>query len=879
VPDVDLTSLIDASKKKAAESAGATGTNLNDLIAKSREKMEETLPRNDSPHVERPWYDFWSKQIEPTDLELADEREGNRRDQEEAARQITNTFEHPASIVTRELSPGLGMMAGGAQVASPLARAGLGALAGGSLTGIEALSQGASLPEAGKQAAIGAAVPVALEGAGYVLGGLGRGAKGAANRKLAERALPSAELNDIRADEGGAGVQQAGQDIRDLGVTKPRSVGDFFRGNTPLRMSENSREILEKARPELKRARMAITGAPARDVSEFGNDPNPITVGQAPVSIEPLTSRLHSEADRLDYARNPDKARTYRDLASELTTPVPVREPAPVSSDEPLMSESQPRMRRREGPRASDGSESDLPFESRMPEQPPDPAVLSSEPTGPIEPNAPPMSSQAMDDGNLSDLPAQDPAVPPGYYDSAIERFPQQPKPYMANTPEVSTEPNPFETLMDNAPTPRNPQAEAGAIPVSENPPAPDTYQGVATKPLGRPLDLPADDGSNLLLTPPDHAISSPYNVDALPVDQSYWPAPYEMSRNEPPMPPQEPGLAPAKQTVLESTPRFKGTSPPPGLALDTPRDPSVSLNLLADRPATALYPDAPPSPTGELAPLGMSRRAPTVGPVQRNELSQLTGARPTTSNLATGAAESIDVSDTSPVSSPIEPTSFPPTPRPMTPVDSGPKYTMDQLMSMRSELGNQVKNFDGRPLTKTEGDMNAALRDAWKGTGDSLTGAFDQHVNEGNITPAQVQDYRNANKTFTTIADVNKSLATRTNQDFKAPSAIQGNETILGGGTKATLAAAKGMYGLNAQYGVGQGLEGAGTVARAGSDLARAASGLGWIKDDNKHPEVAKAAAENPGAPKAAVEQKANDNMKESIFDTWYNKLQSLVQ
>jgi hypothetical protein len=417
-----------------------------------------------------------------------------------------------------------------------------------------------------------------------------------------------------------------------------------------------------------------------------------------------------------------------------------------------------------------------------------------------------------------------------------------------------------------------------GAIDANMSEQPVDTYQGVATKPAGRPLDLPADDGSNLLLTPPDHAISSPYNVDAAPVDQSYWPAPYEMSRNEPLMPPQDAPLPPARQTVLEPTPRFKGDSRAPGLELDQPRQDFQPDNLLAP---TALYPDNPPLPQGELAPPGMSRRAPIVGPIQRNDLSKLTGARPTSANLAQGEAPPLDVSGISPTSAPIESGFSPQTPRPPTPPDPSTGFTLEQLMATRRELGNQTRNFQGRPLNKVEGDMGAATRDAWKGTGDAITGALDKHIEAGNLTPDIVNSYRDANKTFSTIADVNKNLATRTNQAFKTPSSTTGSESFLGGGLKATERAKERMLGLNAQYGIGSAIEDVGNAAQAGSDLARAASGLGWFADNNKHPQVAQAAAENPGAPKAEVEAKANDSMKDQLMGAWYNvfnKAKSLV-
>jgi hypothetical protein len=213
-----------------------------------------------------------------------------------------------------------------------------------------------------------------------------------------------------------------------------------------------------------------------------------------------------------------------------------------------------------------------------------------------------------------------------------------------------------------------------------------------------------------------------------------------------------------------------------------------------------------------------------------------------------------------------------------MTPADPSTGFTTEQLMAMRRELGNQTRNFQGRPLNKTEGDMNAATRDAWKGAGDALTGALDKHVEAGNLTPDVVDSYRDANKTFSTIADVNKNLASRTNQDFKTPSST-GNETMLGSGYKATERAKQRVLGLNAQYGIGQGLEAAGNAAQAGSDLARMGAGLGWNQNRQDHPEITKAQQDNPQAPKAEVEQKANDSMKDKLMGAWYNVLGAFHQ
>ena len=865
--DPDLNSLIAQSKQKLDEGRDAAGANLQDLIAKSRAKAEEAIGHNDSPHIERPWYDFWSQYTNPTSLERSDFENQNRREQEQAAKQITNTFEHPASIVTRELGPGAGMLMGGPEVgelwmnplATKAARAGLGGLAGGVTGGAHALASGQSVGDAartaGGDALMGAGVSGALDLVGSGLSRTGQKTQGAANRKLAERALSSAELNDVRAEGGGQAVSQAGQNLRDLGLTKARGLLDYFRGNTPERMSENSVGILDNARKELDRSTKAITSAPARDVSVMSNDPKPVTVGQAPVDVSPINDKLHGQADALDYAKNPDKAKTYRNLASELTTPAQPRAPRPNASYEPV-AESR-------APETPDAPVSQLPLESRMPEQPPDPGALSSEPTGPIEHNAPPMSSQPVDDGNLLDIPPAGPA----------DNFDHRANTYRANTPEVDKTP-----ILDLEPPPstRNldPSSQDLTSPFKDlGPKSPEPQ----TRPFWNPIEMPNDNAFNLLghdmqnlpartagpsvgrfgEVPP-----APGNIEA---DTSYWPAPYEMSRNEPPMPPQEAGLPPARSTVLEHTPRFQGNSPGPGLELDQPRQDFQPDNLLAP---TALYPDNPPLPQGELAPPGMSRRAPIVGPITHTGTAQ--GSRPPASDLAPGPAEPLDVPETSP--GPIDTGRFPETPRPMTPADPSTGFTTEQLMAMRRELGNQTRNFQGRPLNKTEGDMNAATRDAWKGAGDALTGALDKHVEAGNLTPDVVDSYRDANKTFSTIADVNKNLASRTNQDFKTPSDTTGSESIIGSGMKATERAKQRVLGLNAQYGIGQGLEAAGNAAQAGSDLARMGAGLGWNQNRQDHPEIAKAQQDHPQAPKAEVEQKANDSMKDKLMGAWYN-------
>jgi len=955
-PDDDLDSLIAQSKQKLEAGAGAAkeavtdaGDDLDALIAKSRAKMESALPYNDSPKPESHWYDMFTPS---TDEQWAQSVDAAGKGAEQLGAQVGDIQSSPGNVAkfagrtaaglggqylggalgtapvtsaarvalplaesTIARAPALlGALSRGVNVAAPAARVGLGAAGGGISAGTDAFAHGAPvLPATGAGMAFGAG----LTGAGEALAGMGRGAQGSSNRKLAERALSSPELADVRAEGGSAGVKKAGQELRDLGVTKSRGLLDFFRGNTPERMSENSLDILNNARKELDRAGSAVTDAPARDVSVISNDPDPVTVGQAPVDVSPVSRRLHSQADAFDYAKNPDKAQTYRNLATELTTPAKPQAPRPNASFEPVALESR-------APETPDAPVSQVPLESRLPEQPIDPAALSSEPTGPIERNAPPMSSQPMD--NLLDLP---PPTGPGEIDTTSHLA----NTYRASSPTVSSEP-----ILDLEPTGRvrNPAMEAGAGDANMSPsPYEDLMSGMPEPQMRRPEALPVPANEDLLnqvgsqlrdvpVTPggervpigghhqrrmdrlesgvpdlnanapgvqtPDHNLLSglgeqmdmlpsqkwgagkPVSIhDApetfpqgqAPVDTSYWPAPYEMSRNEPPMPPQEPGLAPARSTVLEHTPRFKGDSPGPGLELDQPRQDFQPDNLLAP---TALYPDNPPLPSGELAPPGMSRRAPIVGPVQRTPESKLTGARPTTSSLTPGSAEPVDVSGISPTSAPMDSGFFPQTPRPMTPADPSTGFTLEQLMAMRRELGNQTRNFSGRPLNKVEGDMGAATRDAWKGSGDAITGALNQHVEAGNLTPDIVSDYRDANKTFSTIADVNKNLANRTNQAYKEPSTITGGETVIGGGTKATAAVAQKMLGLNAQYGIGKGLEGAGAV---GSDLARMGAGLGW-----NHPEIEKAKQDNPGAPKAEVEQKANDDMKTQLQKTWYNVL-----
>jgi hypothetical protein len=178
------------------------------------------------------------------------------------------------------------MLMGGPEVGelwmSPLAtkaaRAGIGGLADGVTGGAHALASGQDFwPAAGRDALMGAGITGALDVGGSAVGGLGRGTQGVANRKLAERSFTPAELNDIRAEGGGAGVRQAGQELRDLGVTKARSVGDWFRGNTAERMSENSLDILNNARTELDRASSAVTDAPARDAAcSVTIDPSPL---------------------------------------------------------------------------------------------------------------------------------------------------------------------------------------------------------------------------------------------------------------------------------------------------------------------------------------------------------------------------------------------------------------------------------------------------------------------------------------------------------------------------------------------------------------------------------------------------------------------------
>jgi hypothetical protein len=221
-----------------------------------------------------------------------------------------------------------------------------------------------------------------------------------------------------------------------------------------------------------------------------------------------------------------------------------------------------------------------------------------------------------------------------------------------------------------------------------------------------------------------------------------------------------------------------------------------------------------------------------------------------------------------------IEPTSYPPTPSTSAPVNTDPQYSLNELRHTRKELGNSIANFRGRELNMRDNDVNAANLDAWKGSGDAEWNALVKHMESGSVDPADVAAYRHANKTFSSVADVNKNLAGATNRDYKSP-VVKGDETITGGGLKAVGALAnKSLLGVNAQYGIGQGLEGLGKVADAGSQLARAGAGLGWFGKDKEHPEMAKVARENPQAPKAEVESKTNDKMKQSLMGSWYTSL-----
>jgi hypothetical protein len=217
-------------------------------------------------------------------------------------------------------------------------------------------------------------------------------------------------------------------------------------------------------------------------------------------------------------------------------------------------------------------------------------------------------------------------------------------------------------------------------------------------------------------------------------------------------------------------------------------------------------------------------------------------------------------------------------------PLEEHPRtgYTLEELVASTRRAGKEASpSFHGGSKLNKAPTYSTEAQGAVYGSGKDLVNSeLDKAIENGYANPDDVAARAAANKKFSTLATVAPNVAKQANQANRAalkPSSS--DKSWLGLASKGAGELKDRALGINSQYALGQGLEGVGTAAQAGSDLARMGAGLGWNQNRQDHPEIAKAQQDNPQAPKAEVEQKANDSMKDKLMGAWYNVLGAFHQ
>jgi len=216
-------------------------------------------------------------------------------------------------------------------------------------------------------------------------------------------------------------------------------------------------------------------------------------------------------------------------------------------------------------------------------------------------------------------------------------------------------------------------------------------------------------------------------------------------------------------------------------------------------------------------------------------------------------------------------------------PLEEHPRtgYTLSELVDSTRRAGKEASSsFHGASkLNKSPTYTTEAQNDLYQAGKKLVNTEFDKAIEHGYADPSDVAGRAAANKKFSTLATIAPNVAKKANQFKRAEMKPASKSDSFFGTSKGMLSDAKDrLLGVNSQYAIGRGVEGAGEVSGAAAELTRAASGLGWF-NQNHHPEIARAQQENPDAPKAAVEQKANDDMKAQLQKTWYNVLSAVTQ
>lgn len=883
-PPDEFDELIAQAKNKVSEGAQKTGDEFDDLIAKSRAKMEETLPYGNEPAPEQPWYESaWDAYTNsPTDAQRAEAIKMMHRNPEAEVSPTSTTGMLGHAVGTAVgLTPGTG----------PLARVGLGALGGAISRGTDAYGSGASLidtaKEAGQGALWGGGLTGAFEAAGPLLKRAGVSAKNAANEKLATIALPANELNRARV-AGDAAVVQEGQRLRNAGVASPRGR-DRFRPATPTVMSRNVAREMSAARAAGVNAEDAILNTPA------GGQ----LVGETNVDVFPVKHRMTGAAARLRYEKaSPEGPAAYEEVRDRFTTPSrpkgpPERFPQPgpdVVGDVGLAPPTegagqgelifpQPTPYPRTPMPTEQGS---LPFErgvragvqQGLPLGAPEPLPRFAREAEQVPLDLPPATPEQQDFGFDS---------PPRQMSLATDATAPRARPESFGSTDGPQMGLDFAAPEGQLSFPREAPNAAAPAPDTGTPPI------YPERPPMEQAELPLPGQQSLRFSPSDNLLaslsSSPSSADSqLPLEfnakkRAGAQLPLEFNRNE-----QQLELPLEGQQGI-AFPPTEPSSPPRG-PIGSPNQTELDFNRPNQTPVQAPLSYEPPAGTQTELPLPGQQSLPFPPRAQTPSSDENLLSSPVSNEQLPMYYGGYNPPGTALSPQPAPPTTPLPTPPEQLslPLEEHPRtgYTLRELIDSTRRAGKEASPsfHGGSKLNKAPTYQTEAQSEVYHAGKELSDNELDKAVGNGYVNLEDRAARSAANTKFAKLATVAPNLAKQANQANRAalkPGAS--NRNILGVGLSYLGDAKNAAVGVNSQYVLGQGLEGAGTAAKAGSDLARAGAGLGWVKDDNKHPEVAKAAAENPGAPKAAIEQKANANMKESIFDTWYNKLQSLVQ
>lgn len=163
--------------------------------------------------------------------------------------------------------------------------------------------------------------------------------------------------------------------------------------------------------------------------------------------------------------------------------------------------------------------------------------------------------------------------------------------------------------------------------------------------------------------------------------------------------------------------------------------------------------------------------------------------------------------------------------------------YTVARAVQDKQDIGKRLFDKKQRLLQGHPGE-DEARGISWKWLKDRVQQEIDKAAQSGQLAPKQVENYRQASQDFNIAADVQVDAARKAEQELRQQA------SLLKGGPRLAQAATQGT-----QYNLGRLLQGTG----------------------NRTPMVSHGAV---GAMSPAQQQDKNDQMKQELFEPWYNKL-----